>query len=294
MDKPILVTGGLGFLGRNICGELEAEHIVIDKEECKEKNYMNIDILDHRTLYDKCQDISKIVHLAAIVGVPFSTKNPKITWEVNSTGTLNLLELARRRDVDRFVYASSNAVYGEYPALEKGITEDFRKKPTNIYAASKLAGERLVSLYSELYGLNTISLRFSNAYGPRQNESNVIWIFIKKAFQGDKIVIFGNGDSGRDFTYIKDIVNGTLLAINSDKTGIYNMASGKTTTIKQVADIIKSNFPGLEIEYAPARVGDASQGALNIDKAKRDLSYSPKIDIKQGIKECIDWYKKTN
>jgi UDP-glucose 4-epimerase len=296
--ENVIVTGGCGFIGSRVSRLLQENGDNVTALDINPNNTIpnvrvrQADIRDYLAVDRACRDMDTVMHLAAVVGVPLSLENPTLFWEVNTTGTLNVLEAARKRDVERFFYASSNAVYGQYPALKEGIPENYPKKPANPYGASKLAAEALVGSYQESYGLNTVTVRWSNVYGPNQQERNVVWIFIERALEGEPLYLHGGGQQGRDFTYVDDVARGGLEALERGREGeIYNISSGETKTVRELAEIIKRETPSTQLIEKPKRPGDATQGALNIAKAREELGYRPRYSLEEGVKACVEWFR---
>ena len=299
--KKVLVTGGCGFVGSRICEFLQNSGYEATALDINPQNALpgvkvrQVDIRDYLAVDRACRGADAVMHLAALVGVPLSLENPKLFWEVNTAGTLNVLEAVRKREVRRLFFASSNAVYGQYPVLDGGIPEDHPKRPANPYGASKLAGEALVDSYHQSYGIDCVTARWSSVYGPKQQERNVVWIFIERALRGEPLYLHGGGQQGRDFTYVDDVAQGGVLALEKGRGGeVYNISSGATRTVRELAEAIQKEIPGTELVEGPERAGDASQGALDISKAAAEFGYSPKVDLEMGIRKCIRWMREVS
>jgi len=304
----VLVTGGAGFIGSHLIDKLLHEGFEVtaldDFSSGKIENIRhhtgasNFRLIrgDIRNLGDvkkAVEDADAVFHLAAIVSVPLSVKNPSLVDDVNVRGTLNLLEASLDADVKRFIYASSCAVYGE--ASDLPIDEWHPTAPLSPYAASKLAAEHHCRVFHKDYGLETVCLRCFNAYGPRQKKGpygGVITQFISRIKQGKPPVIYGDGNQTRDFVYINDVAEASELALH--KRGavgeVFNIGTGKATTINQLAQILTKlvGKPGLKTVYTNPRPGDIKHSQANITKAQTILGYTPKISLEQGLKALLN------
>lgn len=306
-NKKVLVTGGAGFIGSHLAEELakKNEVIIIDDlstsrmENIKELikshniNFIRGSITDSNLLKKTFKDTDYVFHQAAIPSVPKSIEDPKRSNEANITGTLNVLIAARDRGVKKVVYASSSSVYGDTPTLPK--TEDMPINPLSPYAITKATAEFYCKVFYELYGLQTISLRYFNVFGPRQNPNSqyaaVIPKFIKTMLKDKTPVIYGDGEQSRDFTFVKHVVDANILACESDKTGIFNIACGRRITINQLVDILNEILgKGIKPVYAEPRPGDIKHSLADISKAK-SFGYEPKSNFKKELKETIRWFK---
>jgi len=303
----ILITGGAGFIGSNLVERLikDNEVIVLDnlstgkEENIKEflgnKNFkfINGSITDLNLLRKMTCDVDYILHHAAIVSVTESIENPILTNEVNINGTLNVLTAAKENQIKKLVFASSCAVYGDSPKLPK--TENMNPNSKSPYAVTKLTGEYYCNVFKNIYGLETLSLRYFNCYGPRQSQESeyaaVIPKFIFAALNDKPIVIYGDGRQTRDFVYVKDVVNANMLAIKNG-SGIYNIGFGKEVTINELADkIIELTKSKSEIIHKKQREGDIKHSLADISKAKKEICYEPKYNLEQGLKETVRWFK---
>jgi len=287
----IIVTGGAGFIGSHLVDkliELEHEVIVLDNlSSGKEENinpkatFVKCDITDDVKF---TSPVDYVFHLAAIPRVPFSVENPELTHDVNVSGTLNVLECSRAAKVTKVIFASSSSVYGDQ---KLPLKESMRRKPKSPYALHKSIGEQYMSLYDELYGLPTVSLRFFNVYGtrcdPDSEYSLVIGKFIKAKKEGKPMVIYGDGEQTRDFTHVSDVVNGLLLAMEKPvHNDIINLCNGNNVSINKIAELI-----GGEKEYAPARKGDVLHTLGDNQKAKKLLDWTGRVTIEEGITEVV-------
>jgi UDP-glucose 4-epimerase len=255
------------------------------------------DIRDQELLIKAAEGCDTVFHHAAMVSVPRTVEQPIDAAMINDIGTLLVLETARTMGVKRVVLASSCAVYGDDPELPK--YEDMNPKPQSPYAVQKLTGEFNARLYHVLYGLETVSLRYFNVFGPRQDLSSpysgVISIFLNKAMEREAPVIYGDGKQYRDFIFVKDVVKANLLAAKSDgaKGKIFNIGTGSFILINQLWEMI-CDMSGRTIEpaFEPPRPGDILESVANIDRAKSVLGFEPEYDFLRGLSATFDWYKR--
>ena len=303
----VLVTGGAGFIGSNLVDRLMKEGcevVVLDnffsgeieniKHHLDSRKFYLVkgDVRNPETVKEAIRNVNAVFHLAAIVSVPLSIENPLLVNDVNVRGTLNLLEASLKAHVERFIYASSCAVYGEVNSLP--INEHHPTSPISPYAVSKLAAEYYCKVFYENNGLNTVCLRYFNVYGPRQvkdSYSGVITQFIDRLKQGKPPIIYGDGEQTRDFTYVKDVVEASMLALNCERCvgEVINVGTGKPTTINQVAEILTEFFGGTHVKpvYGVPRKGDIRNSFADIGKAERLIGYRPKIALKEGLRMLL-------
>ena len=307
-----LVTGGAGFIGSHLVDALVAKdcdatvldnlstgHLSNLKHIENRITFYKGDIQDQDVLVKTSKDCDIIFHQAAVVSVPQTVDNPVDSAMVNDMGTLFVLEAARRNRVKRVVLASTCAVYGDDPEIPKH--EKMSPKPQSPYAAQKLNGECYARLYFDLYGIETVALRYFNVYGPRQDPSSpysgVISIFMTKASAKLAPVIFGDGNQFRDFIFVKDVVRANLLAANGNKAQgkLFNIGTGKHVCVNDLWQMIRQ-LAGNNIEprYEPARVGDIRESVASIDFAKKDLGFEPEHPFEKGLKETFEYYLTTN
>ncbi|MHC1590834.1 MAG: SDR family oxidoreductase [Candidatus Helarchaeales archaeon] len=307
-DRKILVTGGAGFIGSNLVDELLRrgnEVTAIDDlstgslENLKEAmqfqtfRFVQGEIQDQELIKDIMKDVEIVFHEAAIGSVPKSIENPLKTHEVNSTGTLILLDIARKHDIERFIFASSSSVYGTAEGLPK--TEEMRPVPISPYGTSKLSAESYAFSFYQVYGLKTVSIRYFNVFGPRQSDSpysGVIPIWFSRIKQNKPPIIYGDGTQSRDFTYVKDVVDQNILA--AEKTAaigeIFNSGTGSRTTISELAEImLKLTGSSLKPIHEQPRPGDIKHSLADISKARKKLGYEPKYDLRSGLKDYHEW-----
>ncbi|MFX0156144.1 MAG: GDP-mannose 4,6-dehydratase [Candidatus Hodarchaeota archaeon] len=309
--KRILVTGVAGFIGSNLTDkliELGAEVIGIDnlfsgrldnlEDALKNKNFdfQKGDIRDLNFLLDLFEDIDIIFHEASFVSVPQSVKMPSSCNDFNVNGILNILNAARKKDVEKIIFASSASVYGDTPTLPK--TEDMPRLPLSPYGVSKLACEAYIQSYHHVYGLDASCLRYFNIYGPRQRDSpysGVIAIWLGRIIRNEDLIIFGDGKNIRDFTYVKDVVQANLLAAQNDIGGeILNIACGSPITLTDLAKLMLklANKENLKIKYADPRPGDILHSYGDVSKAKQIIGFEAKFNQEEGLRDYFLWYRK--
>ena len=310
-----LVTGGCGFIGSHLVDRLlEEDYDVtvidsldtgslekIDKHRSNHSfHFVKGDIRDYDLVKQTVKDMDAVFHEAALASVTLSVQNPILANEINVTGTLNLLKVSSDLGVKRFIYASSAAIYGDTPTPRK--VEDMTPNPRSPYGISKLAAENYVRIFHKLYGLETVSLRYFNVYGPRQRfdekwaYGGVISIFLDRLPKNMPPVVHGDGEQTRDFVYVKDVVEANMLALKTSSAAgeVFNIGTGKRITVNKVAQLLKqmTNKENLENVHADSRLGDIRHGYADISKAERILNYVPKFSIEQGLTELVNWYTK--
>jgi len=225
-----------------------------------------------------------------VVSLDEVNKDPILAVKTNVQGTLNLLEITRRFDIDKFLYASSVAVYGE--PIKLPIESDHPTQPANLYGLTKLMGEQLALQYSEEYGIKATSLRYFNAYGPRMHGgqyAGVIHKFITKMLRNENPPIFDDGSQTRDFVYVEDVAEANVKALFSKTTGVFNIGTGKPTTIKQLANIMNIANTKAPLEYRPRPKGDPFGGYAETTLMKKLMEWEPKIQLKEGVKRYYNW-----
>jgi nucleoside-diphosphate-sugar epimerase len=312
--QKILVTGGAGFIGSHIVDKLmekgfevtvfdnlDTGHIKnIESHQGKEDfHFIKGDIRDFNLVKKLMKDVDVVFHEAALASVTLSVQNPILSNDINVTGTLNLLKASSDSGVKRFIYASSAAVYGDTKTPEK--REDMMTNPKSPYGISKLAAENYVKIFHKLYGLETVSLRYFNVYGPRQRfdlqcaYGGVITIFTNRLLRDMPPVIFGDGEQTRDFVYIGDVVEANILALDRKNAAgeAFNIGTGLSVSVNQIAKILKDimNKHKLKNVHADPRPAEGRHGYANISKAEKILGFHPKVSIKDGLIKLVDWYK---
>ena len=307
--KKCLVTGGAGFIGSNLVERLLGASFQVQVLDTLSsgllqnlepfREYIDFkqgDVRDLATLQGMMSGVEVVFHQAAVVSVPQSIEDPIEAAMVNDLGTLNILEAARRSGVRRVVFASSCAVYGDLPQLPK--KEEMDTKPLSPYAASKLHGETYARLYKDLYGLETVCLRYFNVYGPRQDPSSpysgVISIFMDKAARGKPPTIYGDGEQCRDFVYVADVVQANLLAAQRENISsvVINVGTGKSVTVNTLWKNI-AKLAGVQGEPVRAnfRPGDIRQSVAEISRAHELLDFEPGYSLEEGLRLTWDWYR---
>lgn len=307
----IMITGGSGFIGSHLVDKLIVmgnKVIVYDnfdeyykgKEENVRRHFrdsnftlIRADILDHESLCRAMKGVDVIFHLAAQPGVGFSEENPVKTNTVNTTGTLNVLNAAKKMGVKKVIFASSSSVYGlpEYMPMD----ERHPTNPISVYGASKLAAEKYVRIYNGLPNLSTVILRYHSVYGPRQRPDMAIRKWTQQLFENKPPIIYGDGEQTRDFTYIDDIVEGTLKAAEIDgvEGETFNLGKGSRVSVNNVVRLLIKRIGKEDIDpiYTKPRPGDVSGTHADISKARKLLGYDPTATLNDGIKWFVRWFK---
>src|SRR3954447_8986820 len=304
----VLVTGGGGFIGSHVVDRLLAEgHDVRALDNFTTGRRENLDgvledvelvegdIQSYERALTAVRGCDIVLHQAALPSVPRSVLDPLTSNASNVIGTLNLLLAARDSGVRRVVLASSSSVYGSNPELPKH--EGLQTRPISPYAVAKLAAEGYAQSFSEVYGLGTVVLRYFNVFGPRQDPRSeyaaVIPKFIISAFEGATPVVFGDGEQTRDFTYVDNVVQANLLAMDApDAAGkVFNVAYGESVTLNRLVELV-GEIPGRElaVRYAPPRPGDVVHSRADIGRARAELGYDPEVDFPEGLRRTIAWY----
>lgn len=249
-------------------------------------------VTDTALLNDLTESVDAIYHQAAQAGVRKSVEEPAKVNEYNVTGTVAVLEAARKNDVDRLVYASSSSVYGKPQYLP--YDEDHPTEPVSPYGVSKRSSEHYIRVYNEVYGLSTVSLRYFTVYGPRMRPNMAISNFVSRCIRGKPLQIYGDGKQTRDFTYIDDVVNANQQLLHDDSADgeIMNIGSTDNIDILTLAEVVRDEIdPALDIEFTDTRDADAEHTHADISKANDLIGYEPTRDIRQGVGEFIEWYK---
>lgn len=304
-----LVTGGAGFIGSHIVDELvrRGQDVVVldDLSTGKEENLANVrgkidfrkeSITNLPALQVACAGADYVIHLAAQTSVPRSVEKPLETNVVNIDGTLNVLIAARDAKARRFVYAASSAAYGETPTLPKD--ESMPAAPISPYGVSKYVGELYGQCFGRAYGLENVSVRFFNVFGPRQDPSSqysgVLSRFMLAVIRDEQPVVFGDGEQSRDFTYIDNIVSETLGACQAEGASglVFNGGTGERITLNQVLRLLaKITGQDITAKYEAPRTGDILHSQADISLAKRVLGYHPLVHFEEGLRRTWEWYK---
>jgi UDP-glucose 4-epimerase len=301
--KKYLVTGGCGFIGVNLLTQLVArgdrvrvlDNLSLGKREDIERFKVELqvgDIRDAAAVAKACDGIDVVVHLAAHTRVIESVENPRLNFEINAVGTMNVLEACRAAGVKKMIFASTGgAILGEQiPPVNEGMVP----RPISAYGASKLAGEAYCSAFCGSYGLNTVALRFSNVYGPYSyHKGSAVAEFFRNLIRKEPIVIYGDGQQTRDFVYVGDLVQAILLADEVDAPGEFlQIASGRETSILTLLKTMQEVCPDakFDIRHEPARPGEIIRNYASVDKARRVLGYDPKTRLDEGLKTTWQWF----
>lgn len=305
-----LVTGGAGFIGSHIAAALSesgARVRIIDNlstgyrknldEVGADIDFVEASIGDDKALRRALEDVELVFHEAAIPSVPRSVERPVETHEASANGTFSLLLAARDQKVRRVIYAASSSAYGDQPELPK--REDLLPAPLSPYAVAKLMGEYYCRVFTHVYGLETVSLRYFNVFGPRQDPSSqysgVISRFMSALVEGGQPVIFGDGEQSRDFTYVSNVVDANLRAAESEKAvgALINIANGQRVTLNELFEKMKSvtGNSTAQVKYEPTRAGDVRDSLADLTLARSLLGYEPKIGLEDGLRMTLDWWK---
>ena len=310
--KSALVTGGAGFIGSHIVEALVATGCrvtVLDNLSSGHKSniepyidrirFIEGDIGDESVMGEAAAGCEFVFHHAAVVSVTQTVDDPVFSTGVNDLGTLKVLESARQNKVKRVVLASSSAIYGDAPQLPK--IESMPPHPLSPYAVQKLTNEHYAALYSRLYGLETVCLRYFNVFGPRQDPSSpysgVISIFIKRGLQGIPPVIYGDGKQTRDFVFVKDVVQANLLAATKPSLNarVFNIGTSKSIEINYLWELAaKLTACKKPAEYDEPRPGDIVHSLAGIEKARNDLGFQPGVSFEKGLEQTVDWYRRNS
>jgi len=308
-DKTIVITGGAGFIGSNLVRKLCSTNRVIVIDDLSTGNINNIQdhidsheiefiqgsITDLELLQKTFRNADYVFHEAAIPSVPRSVKNPITSNLVNADGTLNVLMAAKDNHVEKVIFASSSSVYGDTPSLPK--KETMKPRPLSPYAVSKLTAEYYCQVFTLIYHLPTVSLRYFNVFGPHQDPLSeyaaVIPRFITRVLKDESPVVYGDGTQTRDFTYVDDVASANILAAENESTGVFNIAGGKRISINKLAEsILDICNKDLKIIYKEPRYGDIKHSLADISKAKENFRFKPEVSVNDGLKETVRWFQR--
>lgn len=307
--KYSLVTGGAGFIGSHIVERLLADgksvRVLDNFSTGFEKNLAPFegrvevirgDICDFETCQRAMSDVEAVYHLAARASVPRSVKFPRECNDANVAGTLNLLVASRDAGVRRFVNSASSSAYGDTPTMPK--VESMTPTPLSPYAVSKLAAEHYCSCFARVYGMETISLRYFNVFGPRQDPDSpyaaVIPAFVSRLLKGERPVVFGDGEQSRDFCFVQNVVSANRLAVEAPRIAgeVVNIACGQSSTLNQILKLLNGLLgTSIAADYQPPRAGDVKHSLAALDEAKRVIGYAPAVYFDEGLKRSITWYR---
>ena len=311
--KSALVTGGAGFIGsalvRGLLSREDVERVVVVDNLLtgSEANLSEVgdsiefhlaDIRDLGAMEGLFQGVDVVFHQAAIPSVPRSIAEPDLTHDVNVNGTFNVFRAAQKSGVRRVVYAASSSAYGDQPDLPK--KESMRPNPRSPYAVQKLVGEYYAGIFWQVHDLETVSLRYFNVFGPRQDPSSpysgVLSLFCAAVLDRRAPTIFGDGEQSRDFTFVDDVVQLNLLAADSPRApgNVYNGGTGSRYTLNEVWALLqKIESVQITPTYGPPRAGDAKHSQADLTAARRDLGYEPRVSFEEGLRRTLRWYRET-
>ena len=312
MSTRFLLTGGAGFIGAHIVKRLVGEGAVVrvvdnlstgqvarlETLRCSIE-YVEADLADNLVSDEVVKDVDYVLHQAAIPSVQRSVRDPIGTNRANVTATLNLLESCRKTGIRRFVYAASSSAYGDTEVLPK--SEEMPPNPLSPYALQKLAGEHYCKLYYSLYGLETVCLRYFNVFGPGQDPhseySAVIPKFISKLLINELITVYGDGEQSRDFTYVENVVDANLLALQATKAcgKVLNVGCGERITLNTLIQLLEE-IVGVKakVSYSASKPGDVRHSLADINLARRLLEYEPKVMVKEGLRRTVEAFVKSD
>jgi UDP-glucose 4-epimerase len=306
-----LITGIAGFIGSSLARAIlergdrvrGIDNLSTGKREniseIREKiDFREADLLDLNAAYQACRGVDYVLHQAAIPSVPRSVKDPLESNRANIDATANLLVAARDAKVKRVIYAASSSAYGDTPTLPK--REDAPPNPISPYAVAKLTGEYYMTSFWRCYGLETVSLRYFNIFGPRQDPSSpysgVLAKFITQMLRGEQPTIFGDGQQSRDFTYVENVTHANLLACrapcDSVAGRVFNVATGSRIDLNDVFRVLKKlTGYSCEVKYGPERAGDVKHSLADLSLAKQHLGYQPSVNFEEGLRRTVEWYR---
>jgi UDP-glucose 4-epimerase len=308
MKQKVVITGGAGFIGSHLAeywASNSSEVVILDNlrtgnltniKHIDAGNFIDGDIRDKDLVLKILKNADYVFNLAALISVPESVEKPFECVDINVNGLLNILEAAKIQKVKKVVHASSAAVYGDSPESPKKIL--MRPNPKSPYGITKLDGEYYLQSYYENFGIKTISLRFFNVFGQKQNPqsqyASAIPIFVEKALKNDDIIIFGDGKQTRDFVFVKDVIYACSLAVKkTNVTGVFNVGTGIATSINQIVKlVIKLTNSKSKIIYEAERPGDIKHSLSSIEETNAMLNYSPQFNLEEGLKQTIEYFIK--
>ncbi len=304
----VLITGGAGFIGSHIAAALveagDEVRILDDFSTGFQRNVeaagvdevLRASVSDLTKVREAVKGCDYVFHEAALASVPRSVKDPLASNSVNVAGTLNVLVASRDEGVKRVIYAASSSAYGDSEVLPK--VETMRERPKSPYAVAKLAGEQYVSVFAEVYGMETLAIRYFNVFGPRQDPDSpyaaVIPLFLDALLKGEAPTIHGDGEQSRDFTYVENVVHANLLALRAPKLSgeVVNVALGDRVTLNELyARLAKLVGSSIEPVHGPVRTGDVRHSQADISRAQELLGYEAKVPFEEGLRRTVEWYR---
>lgn len=291
-----LVTGGSGFIGSHVVDRLMERGVrvrIVDivPPHRNDVECYDVSLLDYERLRSAMNGIDAVFHLGAVADVADAAENPLHTEMINTRGTINVLEAARRAGIQRVIYGSTTWVYSDTDASP--LTEEtVLGPPSHIYTATKLASEYYCHAYSRLYKLPVTILRYGIPYGPRARQGAVIPIFVRKALRGEPLTIAADGLQYRKFVYVEDLAEGNVLALKSiAENRIYNLEGNEKVTIRQIAETLQKLVGKVEIQYVEGRPGDFSGKEISNRKAREELGWEPRVPFEEGLRRYLEWYR---
>lgn len=300
-DTTALITGGAGFIGSHLAAKLAPDNEVhvldslrnADPPEIPGVTFHEGDVRDTESIEALVAASDVVFHQAAIVSVEQSVADPRESHAVNVAGTLAVLEVARRTDT-RVVLASSAAIYGQPNTTP--IAESHPTRPTTPYGLEKLTCDHYARLYADLYGLETVALRYFNVYGPGQtgDYAGVISVFLRQALDGDPITVHGDGSQTRDFVYVDDVARANVAAARTDHTGTaYNVGTGESVQIRELAELVR-DLVGADVDIVSTepREGDIDRSEADIMRANARLGYTPTVELRDGLARTLEWFRR--
>nr|WP_321352014.1 NAD-dependent epimerase/dehydratase family protein [uncultured Methanoregula sp.] len=296
----VMVTGGSGFIGSHLVDKLLAKgEDVLIFDFIQPRYWSSIkhfygSILNLDELERAMKDVDVVYHLAAIADVKDVFEHPHYSERVNTSGTINVLEAARKMEVERVIYGSTDWVYQTTDTLEVDENTPIRT-PAHLYSTTKLVSEYYCQNYSDLYGIKYTILRYGIPYGPRARSGAIVPIFVDKAFKGEELTLAGDGSQFRQFIYVEDLAEGNVAALQkAAENKIYNIDGQRPITVKEVAETVQKLVGNVGIRYVPSRPGDFGGKKVSSAKAKKELNWEAKTTFEDGVRKYISWYKQIN
>jgi UDP-glucose 4-epimerase len=296
----VMVTGGSGFIGSHLVDKLleKGEDVLIfdymQPRYWKSVKHFYGSILNLDELERAMKDVDIVYHLAAIADVKDVFEHPHYSERVNTTGTINVLEAARKMEIERVIYGSTDWVYQTTDTLEVDENTPIRT-PAHLYSTTKLVSEYYCQNYGDLYGIKYTILRYGIPYGPRARSGAIVPIFVDKAFKGEELTIAGDGSQFRQFIYVEDLAEGNVAALQKiAENKIYNLDGQRPISVKEVAETVQRLVGNVGIRYVPSRPGDFGGKKVSSERAKRELKWEAKTSFEDGVRKYISWFKETS